>query len=208
MGPTSASSDSLSTAAHSCSSLLCRGHPARHRRTHTARVVAFEPRNGHACQRVHSAGAGAVQPACMQFGCVQAPTAPFMAFVLEPLIDGGFLRAFHCDLDLTRHALYHERVCRVHITGSDRTHDVIAWGTGVRGRPPPLCRPARALLWRRSRLDARRDRALRSSQLRLCEDVWEPRGAARRHASGQWVWRKWTAGARSKRRRRVGASTC
>ena len=74
----------------------------------------------------------------MQFGCVQAPTAPFMAFVLEPLIDGGFLRAFHCDLDLTRHALYHERVCRVHITGSDRTHDVIAWGTGVRGRPPPL----------------------------------------------------------------------
>eukprot|EP00892_Ulva_mutabilis_P007718 jgi/Ulvmu1/5318/UM022_0112.1 len=57
-------------------------------------------------------------------------TAPFVEYMLAPLLEGGYLKTVHCDLDLTRHAVYDERVCRVHITGSDRTHDAIAWGTG------------------------------------------------------------------------------
>ena len=73
-----------------------------------------------------------VRSACMVVTGVQAETAPFLEYVLEPLTAGGFLKTFHCDLDLTRHAIYHDAVCRVHITGSDRTHDAIAWGSGVR----------------------------------------------------------------------------
>eukprot|EP00892_Ulva_mutabilis_P007721 jgi/Ulvmu1/5320/UM022_0114.1 len=68
--------------------------------------------------------------ACLKYHDAQAKTAPLLEYVLAPLLEGGYLKTFHCDLDLTRHAVYDERVCRVHITGSDRTHDAIAWGTG------------------------------------------------------------------------------
>lgn len=66
---------------------------------------------------------------------VQAETAPFMEYFLEPLTQRGYLKTFHCDLEMTRHALQHSAVCRVHITGANRTHDAIAWGTGVRPTP-------------------------------------------------------------------------
>jgi hypothetical protein len=64
---------------------------------------------------------------------VQADAAPFLQYVLEPLIRKGFLAGIHSDLDTTKALLYNDNTSKVHITGSGRTHDAIVWGPpGVR----------------------------------------------------------------------------
>lgn len=67
---------------------------------------------------------------------MQAELAPVLQYMLEPLSDPGYLRAFRCDLPMTRHMLYHPLVSRVRMTGSRRTHDAIVWGASVRPSPP------------------------------------------------------------------------
>lgn len=66
---------------------------------------------------------------------MQAGLAPLLQYVLEPLSERGFLRAFRCDLPSTQHMLRHPLVSRVHMTGSKKTHDAIVWGDGVRPLP-------------------------------------------------------------------------
>ncbi len=46
----------------------------------------------------------------------------------EPLITRGYLRIVMGGSDVGSHLTYHAMVDDVHITGSDRTHDLIVWG--------------------------------------------------------------------------------
>lgn len=52
---------------------------------------------------------------------------------LAPLVDLGVLRIVHGDAALGDELAQHDAVDRIHITGSDRTHDAIVWGTGAVG---------------------------------------------------------------------------
>jgi acyl-CoA reductase-like NAD-dependent aldehyde dehydrogenase len=53
---------------------------------------------------------------------------PFLERALEPLIRPGYLRIVYGGADVGAHLVYHPDVSDVHITGSDRTHDLIVWG--------------------------------------------------------------------------------
>eukprot|EP00892_Ulva_mutabilis_P004595 jgi/Ulvmu1/2507/UM138_0011.1 len=66
---------------------------------------------------------------CLKYHDAQAELAPIMQYILEPLSQPGFLRAFCCNVPLTQHMLYHPLVSRVRMTGSRSTHDAIVWGT-------------------------------------------------------------------------------
>lgn len=48
---------------------------------------------------------------------------------LKPLVDEGVFRVVHGGADVGQHLTYHPLIVSVHITGSDRTHDAIVWGT-------------------------------------------------------------------------------
>jgi acyl-CoA reductase-like NAD-dependent aldehyde dehydrogenase len=48
---------------------------------------------------------------------------------LDPLIARGFLRIVYGGADVGKYLVYHEGIDDVHITGSDKTHDLIVWGT-------------------------------------------------------------------------------
>ena len=95
-----------------------------------------------------------------------------MNYVLEPLTQPGYLKTFHCDLEMTRHALQHSAVCRVHVTGANRTHDAIAWGTGV--RPPHRASECRFGDGALRRTDAAGERACTLSAGHRCRhpDTW------------------------------------
>ncbi|HKE18923.1 MAG TPA: aldehyde dehydrogenase family protein [Kofleriaceae bacterium] len=53
---------------------------------------------------------------------------PFMERALEPLIKPGFLRVVYGGADVGQYLVYHAGIDDVHITGSDKTHDMIVWG--------------------------------------------------------------------------------
>src|SRR5262245_34880020 len=53
---------------------------------------------------------------------------PFIERALEPLIARGFLRVVYGCADVGKYLVYHQGIDDVHITGSDKTHDVIVWG--------------------------------------------------------------------------------
>lgn len=55
------------------------------------------------------------------------------ATALAPLIDAGVLAIVHGGADEGRQLIAHPGVTDVHITGSDRTHDAIVFGTGDEG---------------------------------------------------------------------------
>ncbi len=48
--------------------------------------------------------------------------------IFEPLISKGYLRFVKGGADVGTHLTFHPLVDDVHITGSDRTHDLIVWG--------------------------------------------------------------------------------
>jgi hypothetical protein len=58
---------------------------------------------------------------------------PHMAEALEPLIARGFLRIVYGGAQVGQHAVDHPDVAAVHLTGSDKTHDAIVFGTGEEG---------------------------------------------------------------------------
>ncbi|TVQ97974.1 MAG: aldehyde dehydrogenase family protein [Deltaproteobacteria bacterium] len=60
---------------------------------------------------------------------VNAYLGPFWEEAFEPLRREGFFAVVHGGAELGAHLVHHERVHSVHITGSDRTHDAIVWGT-------------------------------------------------------------------------------
>ncbi len=53
---------------------------------------------------------------------------PFIERALEPLITPGYLRVVYGGADVGQHLVYHAGIDDVHITGSDKTHDMIVWG--------------------------------------------------------------------------------
>lgn len=58
---------------------------------------------------------------------------PHLAEALEPLVRAGFLRIVYGGADEGRYLTHHELVDKVHITGSDKTHDAIVFGNGPEG---------------------------------------------------------------------------
>lgn len=53
---------------------------------------------------------------------------PFLERALEPLVSRGYLRFVYGGGDVGNALVHHADVDDVHITGSDRTHDLIVWG--------------------------------------------------------------------------------
>ena len=53
---------------------------------------------------------------------------PYLERALEPLITPGYLRIVYGGAEVGSALVYHPGIDDVHITGSDRTHDLIVWG--------------------------------------------------------------------------------
>lgn len=58
---------------------------------------------------------------------------PLMAEVFGGLIDAGFLRIIYGGAKEGEYLCHHDSVEKIHITGSDKTHDAIVFGTGEEG---------------------------------------------------------------------------
>ncbi|RMH42989.1 MAG: aldehyde dehydrogenase family protein [Deltaproteobacteria bacterium] len=53
---------------------------------------------------------------------------PILERAFDPLIRRGYLRIVYGGADVGQYLVYHEEIDDIHITGSDRTHDLIVWG--------------------------------------------------------------------------------
>jgi acyl-CoA reductase-like NAD-dependent aldehyde dehydrogenase len=53
---------------------------------------------------------------------------PFYEEALKPLVDAGYLRIAYGAGDVGAYLCNHDGIDDIHITGSDRTHDLIVWG--------------------------------------------------------------------------------
>lgn len=53
---------------------------------------------------------------------------PFYERAFQPLVERGFLRFVYGGGDVGSYLSYHPAIEDIHITGSDRTHDLIVWG--------------------------------------------------------------------------------
>ena len=53
---------------------------------------------------------------------------PILERALAPLVERGFLRVVYGGADVGQYLVEHDGIADVHITGSDKTHDVIVWG--------------------------------------------------------------------------------
>lgn len=62
-----------------------------------------------------------------------APLAAPLERAFAEFIDEGFLQIVCGDVDVGTYLVQHEQVDQIHLTGSDRTHDAIAYGLGEEG---------------------------------------------------------------------------
>ncbi len=62
---------------------------------------------------------------------VNAYLQPFWEEAFRPLLDAGFFAVVRGGADVGEYLCHHPEIASVHITGSDRTHDAIVWGTGA-----------------------------------------------------------------------------
>jgi hypothetical protein len=53
---------------------------------------------------------------------------PFLERAFKSLIDKGYLAIVYGGAEVGSHLSYHPNVADIHITGSDKTHDMIVWG--------------------------------------------------------------------------------
>ncbi|HVU03579.1 MAG TPA: aldehyde dehydrogenase family protein [Polyangiaceae bacterium] len=53
---------------------------------------------------------------------------PFIERAFKPLVDKGYLAVVYGGAEVGSHLSYHPDVADIHITGSDKTHDMIVWG--------------------------------------------------------------------------------
>jgi hypothetical protein len=58
---------------------------------------------------------------------------PFWRRAMAGLIDAGFLRIVSGDAGVGSYIVHHPLVADLHVTGSDKTHDAIVYGTGPEG---------------------------------------------------------------------------
>lgn len=64
---------------------------------------------------------------------VNAYLQPFWEESFRPLLDEGFFAVVRGGADVGEYLCHHPEIASVHITGSDRTHDAIVYGTGPEG---------------------------------------------------------------------------
>ncbi|HVV88313.1 MAG TPA: aldehyde dehydrogenase family protein [Kofleriaceae bacterium] len=55
-------------------------------------------------------------------------SGPILERALAPLVDAGVLRIVYGGADVGKYLVEHQGIDDVHITGSDKTHDLIVWG--------------------------------------------------------------------------------
>lgn len=60
---------------------------------------------------------------------VNAYLQPFWEEAFRPLLDGGWFAVVRGGADVGSHLCNHPEVDTIHMTGSDRTHDAIVWGS-------------------------------------------------------------------------------
>jgi len=60
---------------------------------------------------------------------VNAYLGPHWEASLKPLVDAGVLAVVHGGAAVGAHLCHHPDVATIHMTGSDKTHDIILWGT-------------------------------------------------------------------------------
>lgn len=68
-----------------------------------------------------------------KFNPVNDYTGPFIEEMFAELIRDGFVRTEYGGADVGEYLCQHPQVDEIHITGSDRTHDVIVFGPGEEG---------------------------------------------------------------------------
>jgi hypothetical protein len=66
----------------------------------------------------------------LKFNPVNEYLFPFYAEIFKSLIDAGYFRMIKGGVDVGEYLCQHELIEDIHITGSDRTHDAIVYGTG------------------------------------------------------------------------------
>jgi len=66
---------------------------------------------------------------------------PIIERALAPLIERGWLRVVYGGADVGRYLSEHAAIDDIHITGSDKTHDLIVWGGGDKTGEPKLGKP-------------------------------------------------------------------
>jgi hypothetical protein len=66
---------------------------------------------------------------------------PHIAEAFEALVREGFLRIVYGGAEVGAYLTEHDGVDEIHITGSDKTHDAIVFGTGEEGAPQGRRRP-------------------------------------------------------------------
>ncbi|MFN7699781.1 MAG: aldehyde dehydrogenase family protein, partial [Deltaproteobacteria bacterium] len=64
---------------------------------------------------------------------VNAYLQPFWEESFRPLLDEGFFAVVRGGAEVGEYLCHHPEIASVHITGSDRTHDAIVYGTGPEG---------------------------------------------------------------------------
>lgn len=60
---------------------------------------------------------------------VNAYLQPYWEESFRPLIERGYVAIVRGGADVGRHLVHHAKVDTIHMTGSDRTHDAILWGS-------------------------------------------------------------------------------
>jgi hypothetical protein len=84
------------------------------------------------------------QVCLLKFNPVNEYLEPHYRSTLKPLIEAGYVRLIKGEAEEGKYLCQHELVDEIHITGSDRTHDAIVYGTGEEGaqrktNDEPLC---------------------------------------------------------------------
>jgi hypothetical protein len=69
------------------------------------------------------------QVVLLKMNPVNEYVGPILEDVMKPLIDQGYLTIVYGGADVGSRLCQHDQVDAIHITGSDRTHDAIVWGT-------------------------------------------------------------------------------
>ena len=72
--------------------------------------------------------------AIAKFSPVNEYIGPHIEHAFAPLVEAGFVRFAYGGSEVGGHLVHHPLVDEVHITGSERTHDAIVYGTGEEGR--------------------------------------------------------------------------
>ena len=69
--------------------------------------------------------------ACLKMNPVNEWLGPILEHALAPLVSKGFLKIVYGGADTGKFLVEHKHCEHIHITGSDKTHDLIVWGSNA-----------------------------------------------------------------------------